>query len=138
MCELEVFAASRRVALRAHGVLHAFDILFEVIQGAEDVLHALAVVQRGARLIGLHVDGTTGLLGHLEGQRLDDLTGWTLKKQGRSVQSKNVLFYDEVLADLETDQSRTYRRTRRSDSTGISLLAGGTLREADFKVSASV
>lgn len=88
MSELEVFAASRGVALRAHGVLHAFDVLFEVIQGAEDVLHALSVVKDGARIIGLHVDGTTGLLGHTVGQRLDDLTGWTLKKQGMNVQPR--------------------------------------------------
>lgn len=98
MSQLEVFAASRGVALRAHGVLHALDVLFEVIQRAEDVLHALSVVQHGARLIGLHVDGTTGLLGPLDGQRLNDLTGWTLEKHGMSVQSKNILEFIIKLA----------------------------------------
>lgn len=61
MAELQVFACPGRVVLCAHGVLHAFNVLFEVVEGAEDVLHALAVVHDCS--VGLHVTGALGLLG---------------------------------------------------------------------------
>lgn len=83
--ELKVFTASCGVVLRAHRVLHALDVLFEIIQRAEDVLHALSVVQHGAHLVRLHVDGATGLLGHVHRQRLDDLTRRTLRNEKMSV-----------------------------------------------------
>lgn len=80
MAELQVLARPGRVVLRAHGVFHALDVLLEVVERAEDVLHALAVVQEGG--VGLHVAGALGLLGRLDGQRLDDLTRRTLGDGG--------------------------------------------------------
>lgn len=80
MAELQVLARPGRVVLRAHGVFHALDVLLEVVERAEDVLHALAVVQEGG--VGLHVAGALGLPGRLDGQRLDDLTRGTLGDGG--------------------------------------------------------
>lgn len=74
--QLQVFAGPSWVVLRAHGVLQPLNVLFEIIQGAEDVLHALAVVQ--PRLVSLHLAGTSCLLRGADGQRLDDLTRRTL------------------------------------------------------------
>lgn len=47
VAELQIFACSGRVVLCAHGVFHAFDVLFEVVERAKDVLHAFAVVHDG-------------------------------------------------------------------------------------------
>lgn len=85
MSELKVFTAACGVVLRAHGVLHSLNVLFKIIQRAEDVLHALSVVQHGARLVRLHVDRATGLLWHVHRQRLDDLTRGTLRNEKMSV-----------------------------------------------------
>lgn len=76
VAELQVFACPGRVVLRTHGVLHALDVLFEVVEWAEDVLHALAVVHDGG--VRLHVTGALGLLGWLDGQGLDYFTWWAL------------------------------------------------------------
>lgn len=76
MAELQVLAGPGRVVLRAHRVFHALDVLFEVVERAKDVLHALAVVHDGR--VRLHVAGPLGLLGGLDGQRLDDLPRRTL------------------------------------------------------------
>lgn len=85
VAELQVLARPGRVVLRAHGVLHALDVLLEVVERAEDVLHALAVVQEGG--VGLHVAGALGLLGRLDGQRLDDLARRTLGERGETERS---------------------------------------------------
>lgn len=74
MAELEIFARSGGVVLRSHGVLHALNVLFEVVERAEDVLHALAVIHDGAGYVGLDVTGALGLLGRLNGEGLDNLT----------------------------------------------------------------
>lgn len=47
MAELQVFACPGRVVLRAHRVFHALNVLFEVVEGSEDVFHALPIVQDG-------------------------------------------------------------------------------------------
>lgn len=76
MAQLQVLARPGWVVLGAHGVLHALDVLLEVVERAEDVLHALAVVHHG--LVGLVVGGAAALLGRADGQRLDHLAGGTL------------------------------------------------------------
>lgn len=75
--QLQVFAGPGWVVLGAHGVLQPLNVLFEVIQGAEDVLHALAIVQ--PCLVCLHLAGAPGLLRRPDRQRLDDLTWRTLQ-----------------------------------------------------------
>lgn len=138
VAELQVFARPRRVVLRAHGVLHALDVLLEVVERAEDVLHALAVVQEGG--VGLHVAGALGLLGRLDGQRLDDFARGTLRDrrggqalsefhtQGLSafshrlgalcysrevleVQSSRCLLWDRLDPRAETRDGETWRAT---------------------------
>lgn len=86
MAELQVFACSGRIVLCPHGVLHALNILFEVVERAKDALHALAVIHEGTGRVGLHIAGTFGLLGGTDGQWLDDLTRWALR--GVSYMSK--------------------------------------------------
>lgn len=48
VAELQILARSGWVVLCAHWVFHALNVLFEVVERAEDVLHALAVVHEGA------------------------------------------------------------------------------------------
>lgn len=47
VAELQIFACSGWVVLRAHGVLHALNVLFKGVERTKDVLHALAIVQDG-------------------------------------------------------------------------------------------
>lgn len=115
MAELQVLARPGRVVLRAHGVFHALDVLLEVVERAEDVLHALAVVQEGG--VGLHVAGALGLLGRLDGQRLDDLTRRTLGDGGgRSVHLR--ISHEKLCARI----SRTARALCACDAL---ILTGG-------------
>lgn len=79
--QLQVFAGPGRVVLGADGVLQPLDVLLEIIERAEDVLHALAVVQPG--LVGLHLAGAPGLLRGPDRQRLDDLTRGTLRNRDK-------------------------------------------------------
>lgn len=78
VAQLQVFARPGWVVLCPHGILHALDVLFEVVERAEDVLHALAVVHEDTGCVCLRVAGALGLLGRLDGQRLDHLTWGTL------------------------------------------------------------
>lgn len=81
--QLQVFAGPGWVVLGAHGVLQPLNVLFEIIQGAENILHALAVVQ--PRFISLHLAGAPCLLRGPDGQRLDDLTRRTLQFQDKEM-----------------------------------------------------
>lgn len=47
VAELQIFAGSGWVVLCAHRVLHALDVLFQIVESAKDVLHALAIVHDG-------------------------------------------------------------------------------------------
>lgn len=76
MAQLQVFAGSGRVVLSTHGVFHPLDVLLQVVEGAEDVLHA--VVHEGGGHVCLQVAGALGLLGGLDGEGLDHLTWWAL------------------------------------------------------------
>ncbi len=84
LAEVQVVAGPGRIVLGAHGELHALDVLFEVVEGSKDILHSLhthTVVCHSC--VSLHLGLTLGLSGRvLDGQRLNDITGWTL--QGRS------------------------------------------------------
>lgn len=84
LAEVQVVAGPGRVVLGAHGELHALDVLFEVVEGSEDVLHSLhahaidAVVRH--RRVALHLSLPPGLSARLlDGEWLDDVTGWSLK-----------------------------------------------------------
>lgn len=79
MTQLQVFARPCGIVLCSHWVLHSLDVLLEVVQRAENVLHALAVIHEETGGVRLHVAGAFGLLGWLDGQWLDDLTGRTLR-----------------------------------------------------------
>lgn len=95
--QLQVFAGSGWVVLGAHGVLQPLNVLFEVIQGGEDILHALAVVQ--PRLISLHLGGAPCLLRGPDWQRLDDLTRRTLQSQDKVM---SIPFYP-LISQLKYD-----------------------------------
>lgn len=47
VAELQIFAGSGWVVLCAHRVFHALDVLFQIVERAKDVLHALAIVHDG-------------------------------------------------------------------------------------------
>ena len=87
LTEVQVVAGPGRVVLGAHRELHALDVLLEVVEGSEDVLypvHAHAVhAVVGHRLVSLHVRlSPRSPGGVLNGQRLDDVTRWTLERKG--------------------------------------------------------
>ena len=81
---MQVVAGPGRVVLGAHGELHALDVLLEVVEGAEHVLHALRVrgvhAVVGQWLVGLGLVRLPPVLpgGLLDGQGLDDVAGGTL------------------------------------------------------------
>lgn len=89
VAELQIFACSGRVVLCAHWVFHALNVLFQIVERAKDVFHALAVVHGGC--IRLHVAGPFGLLGGLDRQGLDNLPWWTLCMEEK--ERKKTLFY---------------------------------------------
>lgn len=65
LAQVQVIARSGRVVLGSHGELHAFDILFEVVKGSENVLHSFhahaldGVVAQS--LVSLHLRLSPGL-----------------------------------------------------------------------------
>lgn len=81
VAELQIFAGSGWVVLCAHRVFHALDVLFQIVERAKDVLHALAIVHDGC--IWLHVTGPFGLLGWLDRQGLDNLPWRALRMEER-------------------------------------------------------
>lgn len=91
LAQVQVLAGAGGAVLGAQGEAHGLDLLPQRVQGAEDLLHALATrqelgaggvgggrvgVELGQELAG--VDGAFGLWTPLDGQRLDDLTWWAL------------------------------------------------------------
>lgn len=95
VAQLQVFAGAGGVTLRAQRVLHLFDLQFQRVQRAEDLLHAILVV---------FVVGICSVVHHLAGinvplcpfraglhrQRVDDITRRTLEK-------KTALMYEGLL-----------------------------------------
>lgn len=76
VAELQIFTCPGGVVLGAHGVFHAFNILLEVVEGAKNVLHTLAIIHDGT--IWLDITGALCLLWWLNWQRLDSFTWWAL------------------------------------------------------------
>lgn len=135
LAEVQVVAGPGGVVLRAHGELHALDVLLEVVERAEDVLHPLhahavhAVV--GQRLVSLHLGVAPALAGLLHGQRLDDVARWALQRGGLKV--KNVYgssftiesvkcFFEDHLFELKDNKRATYGGSGWSDQSSVSLL----------------
>lgn len=81
LAQEEVVAGPGRVVLGPHGELHALNVLFDVVERPEDVVHSLhccAVVG----VCVLHVSLPSGsLVGMLDGQRLDHVSRRTLQTQ---------------------------------------------------------
>lgn len=71
LAKVQVIAGPGRIVLGAHGELHALNVLFEVVEGAKDILHSLhtqavhAVVYHC--LVSLHLSLPPGLSGALDG-----------------------------------------------------------------------
>lgn len=131
---MQVVAGPGRVVLGTHGELHSLDVLLEVVQGSKDVFHSVhahavdAVV--GHRLVSLHLSLPPGLPGGLlDGQRLDDVAGWTLQHR-HAQHCVSVYQSDPDLTDLSAsnDTRCTYRWSRRSNQSTVSLLTLCTLR----------
>lgn len=88
LAEVQVVTGPGGIVLGAQRELHALNVLFEVVEGTKDVLHSLhahginAVV--GHCLVSLHISVPPGLSASLlDGQRLDDVTRWTLKHHSK-------------------------------------------------------
>lgn len=95
LAEMEVLAGAGWAFLRSQGEAHALDLLAQGIERAEDLLHTFISSQElcargvGSLSVSLRehltgVDGALGLLGDLNGQRLDDITRGTLKQKKNS------------------------------------------------------
>lgn len=52
VAELQIFAGPGWVILSAHGKLHVLNVLFQGIQGAKDLLHAISIIQNIITSIG--------------------------------------------------------------------------------------
>lgn len=79
LAEMQVIAGPGRIVLGAHGELHALDVLLEVVEGSEDVVHSLHAVVRQS-LISLGFSLPPALFARLlNGQRLDHITRRTLQ-----------------------------------------------------------
>lgn len=89
---MQVLAGPCWTVLGAQREAHGLDLLPERVQGAKDLLHALAAHQElgaggvrrrhvgiGEQLAG--VDGAFGLGAPLDGQGLDDLAWWALRSK---------------------------------------------------------
>lgn len=107
MAQLQIFACSGRVVLCAHRVFHALNVLFQIVERAKDVFHALAVVHGGC--IRLHIAGPFGLLGGLDRQGLDNLPWWTLRTEEK--QRKKLSFIQQK-DNIKSTGVNTHRKTR--------------------------
>lgn len=83
LAEEQVIAGPGRIVLGAHGELHALNVLFEVAEGPENVLHSLntqainTIVSHC--LVSLHLSLPPDLSsGMMHGQRLNNVSWWTL------------------------------------------------------------
>lgn len=83
LAQEEVVAGAGRVVQGTHWELHALNVLFDVVERPEDVVHSLhccAVV--GVRVRVLHVSLPSGsFVGMLDGERLDHVSRRTLQTQ---------------------------------------------------------
>lgn len=134
MTQLQVFARPCGIVLCSHWVLHSLDVLLEVVQRAENVLHALAVIHEETGGVRLHVAGAFGLLGGLDGQWLDDLTGRTLRN---AIKMFEGFHRADDVKFLTKSRINTHWRTGRTNRTGVSLWPCGTLVETGMITLAS-
>lgn len=107
VAELQIFACSGWVVLCAHWVFHALNVLFQIVERAKDVSHALAVVHGGC--IRLHVAGPFGLLGGLDRQGLDNLPWWTLCTEEKE---RKKHYFTQQKDGMKSAGVNTHRKTR--------------------------
>lgn len=94
MAELQVLAGTGGVALCAQRVFHLLNLQFKGIERPEDLLHAIVVVlvvgvrSRVVHLAGIDVPTSSALHGRLDGERVDDVARWSLKRWTGKCQSE--------------------------------------------------